>query len=349
MTCWGGRSSFGLTLFPSLLLSVTPSLAPKRKRGGTFAIAIAVQCVLLAATLLVMVSEDVPEVIPDFQGERLVSVSQDSRKTQKKIRELKKRMSRPRSFQRLAVENSFASDLPPAPALPTDAFNMDGADAAFLESSQGLLADSGLLESIGGALGRESAAEFFGVKASGRRIVIVVNTSASVVRKASRRGVSIGGIQAEVAKLIEELDSGTQFGIVQFSQGARGFAEHLAPALKRNKVLAADWARSELKGNPKIVDEEFLGHEAAFHLAMELQPDLIFLVTDGSLNRRTRTTSGYSYPKISFQQLINSVDREMRENAASPRIHIVGFELGNAEREGLRRFARRFGGTVREF
>ena len=321
-------------------------MAPKRKRGGIFAIAIALQCALLALTVLVIVSEDSPEEAPSFQGEHIVSANKDVRKAEKKLRELKRRMSKPRSFQRLAVESSFASDLPPAPALPREAFDMDASDASFMESAQGLLADSGLLESMGGVTGSESSADFFGVRDTGRKIVIIV---ASVVRKASRRGVSIEQIQGEVSKLISGLDGGTLFGIVQFSQGARSFAERLAPALKRNKALASDWARTELKGNPKVVDEEFLGHEAAFHLAMGLRPDLIFLVTDGSLNRRRRSGNGYSYPKISFQQLQNSVEREMRDNAANPRIHIVGFELGNAEREGLKNFARRFGGTVREF
>ena len=310
--------------------------------------ALAVQAVLLASTLVVMVSQSAPEEPPVFEGEHSVGVENDSEPKQDRLRELQRRMSRPRTFQTLAVANPLSDDLPPAPVLPKDTFEPDLAEEVLWEESSTLLADSGLLDLAGSLGGKESAAEFFGVKDSGKRIVIVVNTSASVVRKAANRGVSIEQIQAEAAKLVEGLDSGTVFGIVQFSQGTRSFAEQLAPALKKNKAAAAEWVRAELKGNPKIEDERHLGHEAGMRAALLLRPDVVFVVTDGSLNRRVPSGSGYSYPRISFEQLVQSIEREMRENGAKPRIHVIGFELGDKEREGLRYLTRRFGGTLRE-
>src|SRR5690606_3183234 len=139
------------------------------------------------------------------------------------------------------------------------------------------LAGAGLASLAGSVSGKASAAEFFGLRDSGERIVILVNTSASVVRKAQKRGVSIDQLHDQVVGLVEGLGSGTLFGIVQFSQGARAFSDWVAPALKRNKALAAEWAREELRGNPKIESEAQLGHEAGFHLAMALRPDVIFL------------------------------------------------------------------------
>lgn len=259
-------------------------------------------------------------------------------------------MSRPKSFHRLAVENSFASDLPAAPALPVDAFDLDSMEDDFLESAQSAFAESGLMDLVGGLGGQASATEFFGVKASGQRIAIVVNTSASVVRRAAARGVTIEQIQNEAVDLIEGLEGGTSFGVVQFSQGVRGFSERLAPASAKNKRLAAAWVRTELRGNPPIASEEWLGHEAALRAALSLQPDLIFLVTDGSLNRRTANSGGgYSYPKISFERLISFVEGEISTVGANPRIHVIGFELGERERSGLERLVRRFGGSLREF
>ena len=297
-----------------------------------------------------MVKRDPPPETPAFKGTIGVSTDRvETTKRQSRARELRRRMSRPRSFQRLVVEGAFDSALPAAPALPTDAFDLSDTDDAFLDVGGSALGASGLAELTRGITGKESAAEFFGVRASGRRIVIVVNTSASVVRKAARRGVSIDRIQDEAAKVIDGLEGGSSFGIVQFSQGSRSFASQLAPALRRNKSAADDWIHESLRGNPPIRDETFLGHEAAFHEAMRLRPDLIFLVTDGVLNRRERSSNGYAYPTISFDQLANAIDREMRENGVNPRLHVIGFELGDAERDGLTSLTRRYGGTLREF
>lgn len=329
--------------------SAAESPLPKARNRSTLMIALAVQGAVLLLTLFVMVREEPRLDPPAFEGERSARVERSEARRADKVRELQRRMSRPRSFQRLAVEDAFRSDLPPAPSLPEEAFDFDSVERSFMDDAHAATGDAGLASLIGGLAGRESAAEFFGVRDTGRRIVIVVNTSASVVRKAASRGVSIEQLQEEAAKLVEGLDSGTLFGIVQFSQGVRAFGERLAPALVKNKRLAGEWIRSELRGNPTVKSERYLGHEAGFWQALQMQPDLIFLVTDGSLNRRTpKAGGGYSYPKISFAALVAFIEGEMRRTGASPRLHVVGFELGEAEREGLSRLATRFGGTLRE-
>jgi len=197
--------------------------------------------------------------------------------------------------------------------------------------------------------GSSSAASFFGVQDSGRRIVIVVNTSASVVRKARNQGVSIEAIHEEVVSLIDNLDSGTLFGIVQFSQGSRRFAPYLAPAISRNKEAASHWTRKEMRGNPKVESELLLGHEGGLKLAVDMEPDLIFLVTDGVLNKRVRVDGAYKYPEIPYEILIGSVEADLRRSGARTRIHAIGFELNDKDRRGLERLTRRFGGTLREF
>ncbi len=307
------------------------------------------QVAVLLVSVFVIVREDVVVEPPTFSGERTVTVARPEEKRMDRLRELTRRMSKPRSFQRLAVEREFQSDLPAIPALPQEALDLDSVEESFLSDAHASLSGSGLMELASSMSGRESAAEFFGVKDSGCRIVIVVNTSASVVRKAAARGVSIEQLQEEAIRLVEGLEGGTLFGVVQFSQGTKLFSEYMVPALVKNKRQVGEWIRSELKGNPKISDAALVGHEAALAKAMELQPDLIFLVTDGSLNRRTaKAEGGYSYPKISFAQLLSFADRRVLETGAKPRLHVVGFELGEVEREGLSRLAKRFGGTLRE-
>ena len=123
--------------------------------------------------------------------------------------------------------------------LPTEAFELDGEDLEMLEDASTMLEQSGFLGGSMQGKGSSSAASFFGVQDSGRRIVIVVNTSTSVLRKERNQGVSIEAIHEEVVSLIDNLDRGTLFGIVQFSQGSRRFAPYLAPAISRNKEAAS--------------------------------------------------------------------------------------------------------------
>src|SRR5690606_34907524 len=134
-----------------------------------------------------------------------------------------------------------------------------------------------------------------GIQDTGERIVIVVNTSVSVVNKAEARGVTIERIQEEMIALIDGLDATTLFGIVQFSQGVRSFEDFLAPATRTNKEAVRRWVPANLRGNPRArVDQEYFGHEAAFQAAFALNPDVIFLLTDGQLDRRQGVSGAYS-------------------------------------------------------
>lgn len=342
--------------YPFVVLSVVPTqldglrASRGRSRRGAFFVALAVQGALLGISVFVVVKEEVPVEAPAFSGERTVTVEERREERADRMRQLKRRMERPKTFLPLAVERSFESDLPAVAALPLEDLDAVGEAMDPMLAGEGLLDTSGLEGLVGQFAAGESAARFFGVADSGRRIVIVVNTSASVARKAAGRGVSVEAIQEEVVGLVAGLDRNTLFGVVQFSQGVRGFSEELAPALAKNKRSAEAWVREELRGNPPVEDERLVGHEAALAAAFGLQPDLVFLVTDGSLNRRTRKAGGgWSYPKISFDALLAFCEREVATSGVSPRVHVVGFELGESEREGLRRLASRFGGSLREF
>ena len=325
-----------------------------RRRGpgvkkGTLFFALSVQCLLLALTVFVIVLDEPETEPPKFEGNASVSVRKDDFKAVERRDRFMKRMKRLQPMQRLSVESAARGDMPPMPDLPIDAFSLDAGDLEIVEDAGALLEQSGLLGGSLSGKGASSAAAFFGVQDSGRRIVIVVNTSASVVRKARNQGVSIEKIHDEVVSLIGNLDSGTLFGIVQFSQGGRRFVPYLAPAIKRNKEAATQWTLKELRGNPKVADESLLGHEGGLKLAVEMEPDLVFLVTDGVLNKRVKVDGSYKYPEISYDVLIGSIDRDLRRLGARTRIHAIGFELKDKDRRGLERLTRRFGGTVREF
>ncbi len=81
--------------------------------------------------------------------------------------------------------------------------------------------------------------------------MIVVNTSASVVRKARNQGVSIEAIHEEVVSLINNLDSGTLLNRAIQSGVATFCAPYLAPAISRNKEAASHWTRKEMRGTQR--------------------------------------------------------------------------------------------------
>ena len=119
-------------------------------------------------------------------------------------------------------------------------------------NTDALLAQSRLYGALGGIKSAVSAAAFLGVEDQGERIVIVVNTSASVsvMRKARNRGYTIERIQAEVLRLIDGLESGTRFVLVQFSQGVRQFASFVAPATASNRASGIGMDPIQPDGQP---------------------------------------------------------------------------------------------------
>ncbi|MEM9159648.1 MAG: hypothetical protein AAGB46_11405 [Verrucomicrobiota bacterium] len=319
-----------------------------RKRvGGTLFYALLIQGVLLLGTLFVIVLDPPEKDPPVFTGKGLAAPQKDEREAKRKLDRFMERTSRPIFADRLTANRSLLDDLPALPALPADAFDFDGAEGAVFEETGGFLGESGLSQIA--AMGSEArtAASFFGVRDTGTKIVIVVNTSASVVRKAREAGVSIEAIQDEVAKMVEGLSGNASFGIVQFSQGARQFAPYLAPAIAGNKEAAIDWVRNELRGNPRIEDKTLLGHEAGLEAALDLGADLVFLVTDGVLNKRVKKNGKYSYPEISYDVLISGMERAMRNKGLKPKVHVVGFQVREKDSAGLERLVRRFRGSLK--
>jgi hypothetical protein len=128
------------------------------------------------------------------------------------------------------------------------------------------------------------------------------------------------------------------------------FSEFLVPAISKNKESVSTWVRGYLKGNPPVDSEStYFGHEAAFEAAFKLEPDVVFLVTDGVLNRRTVSGGKTRYPVISYQTLDRSIERLGRDVFKRPRVHVIGFEMAASDSENMRKLTRKSGGQIREF
>ena len=359
-----GESRFQTSLSPapahggSQMIGTNPAVtagSPKqslgrRVRADTLLYAVLVQVGLLLLTVFIVVLRPSGAADPAFEGKSTIRLPQRELEHRVALAEFQQMAGNPLQIERLSTAALLPDGLPPLPALPRSEFN-PLENAEFLTTdTNALLAQAGLTGALDGIKSAASAAAFFGVEDLGERIVIVVNTSASVMRKARNKGYTVERIQSEVQRLIDSLDPGTRFGLIQFSQGVRSFASFLAPATAANRSAAAAWIPGNLRGNPPVLAEQVLfGHEAALEAALALQPDVIFLVTDGVLNRRTRASDRWAYPEIPYTTFAATVGRFEQDLPSPPRIHVVGFEMRPDDAVNMRRLARDHGGQVREF
>jgi len=321
-----------------------------RPRTGTIAAAIAIQAALLFLATYIIVTKPWQRDEPEFTAKKTIFLPQRELEHRVAVAELQQAAAKPLPLEKLVTSALLPPDLPALPTVPQMEFNPLENSDFLARDAQALFAQSGLSGAMAGLKTAASTAAFFGVEDRGERIVIIVNTSVSVRNKAQRRGVSWERIQEEVTGVIDRLDGGTLFALVQFSQAVRVFPDFLAPATAANRTAARAWVHDNLKGNPPVAPEAaWFGHEAALEAAFRLEPDVIFLVTDGVLDRREINGGRVSYPQISYDTLIASIRSFQRGTTRDVRIHVVGFEMKPADAENMRQLARAFRGQVREF
>lgn len=321
-----------------------------RWRRDTIFYALLVQVVLLAVTIFIVVVKPGLREEPEFTARQTIFLPQKELEHRVALAEFQQAAAKPLLLEKLVTTALLPPDLPSLPTVPEMDFN-PLEDADFLSrDAQALLGQSGLMGAVSGLKSAASTAAFFGVEASGERIVIVVNTSVSLRNKAKRRGVSWERIQQEVMDVVGGLGPSTLFGIVQFSQGTRTFADFLAPATDSNREAAHAWVKKRLRGNPPVTAEDvWFGHEAALAAAFRLEPDIVFLVTDGVLDRREETSGRVAYPEIPYSEFIDSVRAFQQGSPRDATIHVIGFELRPKDVENMKKLATEFNGQVRVF
>jgi hypothetical protein len=322
----------------------------RRFRSDTIVYALIAQAVVLLVAVYVVVINPLLRDEPQFAGSPTVHLPQRELEHRAAVAEWQQAAGGVPPLEKLATSAMLPPELPALPTVPRTELTTAEPTDFLARDAQALLAQSGLTGAVSGLKSVASTAAFFGVEAEGERIVIVVNTSVSVRNKAQRRGVPWSRIQDEVTRVIDGLDGGTLFAVVQFSQGVRVFPASLAPATAANREAMRAWTRDELRGNPPVdAGAARFGHEAAFDAALALDPDVIFLVTDGVLDRREMKGGRVVYPEIPYAEFIGSVRDARRGSRRRLQVHVIGFEMQRADAEGMGRLAAEYGGRLREF
>lgn len=146
-----------------------------------------------------------------------------------------------------------------------------------------------------------SAVNFFGIRKQGERVVFVIDAGASMVEP--QRGDLPGyeRVKRELVGMIDGLSPGTFFNVIVFERGVDVFEPRLVVATPENKAKVSDWigpywrldrSQIERRGTfrrnyePKMGDWVSDGGSSRLDLALvaalEMGPDLIFMITDGT-------------------------------------------------------------------
>jgi hypothetical protein len=181
--------------------------------------------------------------------------------------------------------------------------------------------------------GADKSAQFFGVKASGRRFVFIVDSSNSM------RGGKFDAAKEELMYAIRRLSKEQAFYIIFFDQNAERMLlppstepELLpVPATAQNINRAQKWVDS-------VVNELRTDPYDAVKFAVEMVPDAIYLLTDGKFTDRGLTER--------FLKDNNLIDDPLEGRRPKVVIHTICFWQKDGE-ETLQAIAKDYGGTYR--
>ncbi len=323
--------------------------------AGALFWAILVQVGLLLITIFVVVFVPSQKEEPAFIAHKTIYLPQkelDHRVAQAAFEQI---ASPPMMMDRIQSQSMAEHALPDMPSLPETTFNPMVTPDMVAPSAE-LFGVSGMSGIAGEFAGDASAVSFFGIKDSGRRVVIAFDVSKSVLTKADKSGVSVEKIKAETKRLIEGLSVNTSFGVVQFIRRYELFEERLIAGTTSNKQKAIDWVDREFHTSgysptqwQRIEDSdgqpELDGVQAVMQTVFEWEPDIIFIISDGGFGR--------NYPsrlsRIDLDELGRDLQKLQHKLPERARIHFIGFEMKSDRESEVKKIVRKWKGQFRSF
>jgi hypothetical protein len=165
------------------------AVAGRGIRADTLAYTILVQLGLLILTVFIVILKPSNPEDPAFEGKKTVRLPQREFEHRVAVAEFQQLATSPLRIERLSTSALLPDGLPPMANFPRSEFNPMESTEFLTSNTDALLAHAGLDGALDRIKSAVSAAAFFGVENQGKRIVIVVNTSASVMRKAAKSRV----------------------------------------------------------------------------------------------------------------------------------------------------------------
>jgi len=156
-------------------------------------------------------------------------------------------------------------------------------------------------EGVGNDIGDGSGTDFFGLTAPGQKFVFVVDASGSMNRPFPGPGRTLlGRVKLELLKCVTQMSPEQQFFIVFFNDDA-----HPMPA-SRLMEATPDAQRRYLRWMAEFKAVGETEPETALLLALQLNPDVVYFLTDGAFKYRV-------------------IGRVKEMNRRETTIHTVGF------------------------
>lgn len=307
--------------------------------------------------------------VAEFKVVKDIRIPAKKREHQMAMRDFDDMAPRPSFSDRLQSTKPTAFALPALPKLPID--QAVPLDPDMIVSEAVGFGGTGTGQGYGSGRGGSKAnfdfkISFFGIKDQGRNIVILIDTSDSMfsrVRSGQAYHFNFKTIKDEAVKLIGSMNINALFNVVVYEGGALAFSAQSMPATDANKAAAKDWIMgleedpsvsiSGRRGGPKLMKGGGTRLDTGFELAFQMKPDVIFLITDGEINR------GGHDAKISEKEMLEILEglqKEKRKQAADEsedgetRIHVIQYQTTIAradEVSTLKSIARRGHGRYR--
>ncbi len=326
----------------------TKSVQAGKSKLGPMAIALIVQVALLLVATMVVVLVPEFKSDPEFVARKKIYLPQKELQHKVALAEFQNAASSPMQLERISTAALLPNALPSLPELPKNEFTPIERNPVALQSDA-LLGQSGVLGALQGLKTESSSASLFGIEDRGRRILILFDNSATVWNKASAAGVSTDAFVRELSGLVDGLNANTLFGLVPFARQVGTFRDYMIAAGARNKAEAKRWlvenVRSTRKHTKLLFEED--GIQGALTVAFQMEPEVIFIVSDGDFQRSA--TKHASVGDVPWKDLEKTLRRLTREYGIEPRIHFIGFQVESEAASAMQSITRRYKGQFSDF
>lgn len=321
---------------------------PRRAKLGPMAWALLIQGALLFVAGFVVVLVPTFQADPEFVARKKIYLPQKELEHKVALAEFQNAASSPMQMERIRTNALLPDALPMLPALPKHAFNPIERSPVAMQSDA-LLGQSGVLGALQGLSMESSSASLFGIEDSGQRILILFDNSSTVWNKASAAGVSTDAFVRELSALVDGLNANTLFGLVPFAQKVGTFRDYMIAAGARNKEEAKRWITVNVRSSRKTTQLPFEvnGIQGALTVAFQMEPEVIFIVSDGDFQRtKAVKTRGGNVPWSDVERTLRGLTREY---GIRPRIHFIGFQVEPSAAEAIEKITRRYKGQFSDF
>jgi hypothetical protein len=238
--------------------------------------------------------------------------------------------------------------LPELPKVPLDQMLPLDPSAIVTDQVTSLAGTAGLGaggQGAGGLGGTGTGISFLGVSTNAKRILLLYDISTTVANSATRAGFPMTRIRDETARLLDGLGVNVRFGMAEFARNYAFFRNELLPATDPNRAAAREWLNqyfategSMPRGVPGLVTGS-PGFLVLLEQAFKLQPDTIFVISDGGFYSGSGTSN-----KISGDDVGKSLETLQKTLPQPAKIYFIGVGMKPENERDMRRVIARHGG-----